>query len=217
MTPIVRLPSPADVTPIIIIDQIESKTHLVTKGCRGVTRGSRIPRWRRCVQRQWSPQSTRGGSAVFHDPQASAESMRLAFLLAVVCVQVAGLNPACVSGAGVTMESVGLESVPEIFLTPQQCAEIIRVADNLEWAMTPDSVDSEPVMDIDVFSHQSVRSPSLYKLLAPHLPGMKAALDRRFGHEPLVKNSLVSIPMCAAAFLDTVSVCFRIGSSCAST
>jgi len=45
-------------------------------------------------------------------------------------------------------------------------------------------------MDIDVFSHQSVRSPSLYKLLAPHLPGMKAALDRRFGHEPLVKNSL---------------------------
>jgi len=100
------------------------------------------------------------------------------------------LDPACVSGDDVTMETVGLERAPEIFLTPEQSAEIIKVADELGWDMSPDSVDSEPVMDINVFNHDRVLSPPVYKLLEPHLPGMKAALDRRFGHEPKVKNSL---------------------------
>lgn len=117
--------------------------------------------------------------------------MRLSVLLGLLCVHVGrALNPACVSGDDLTMETVGLERAPEIFLTPEQCAEIIKVADELGWDMSPDSVDSEPVMDINVFNHQKVLSPPVYRLLEPHLAGMKEALDRRFGHDPRVKNSL---------------------------
>jgi len=92
--------------------------------------------------------------------------------------------------SNVTLEELGLERIDAYAIPTQACAEMVRMADKHGWDMSADSVDSEPVMDINVFNHGEVLNRAVYELLKPHLPRFKALLDERFGGQESVKNSL---------------------------
>jgi len=87
-----------------------------------------------------------------------------------------------------TMDRVGLEAVPaEIQLPADVCAQIVAAADQHGYSSDADSIDGRAVLDINVFNHGQVYSEEIYSLISPYLPGMKAALDRRF---PELPNSI---------------------------
>lgn len=105
-------------------------------------------------------------------------------LVALVLYRGEAFEPdySCVSGAGApTKESVGLETVAdEISIPPSVCQEIIDVADKHGYSTDADSIDGRAVLDINVFNHGRVLNDEIHSLLAPYLPAMKAALDKRF-------------------------------------
>ena len=79
---------------------------------------------------------------------------------------------------------------PEGEVLPHRvCAELIQIARAEAasglggWDLSPDSIDSRPVVHVAIYDHGRVLHRRLYALLKPHLPHIKAELDRQFpGH-----------------------------------
>ncbi len=82
-------------------------------------------------------------------------------------------------GSNWTLGTVGLTQIRG-FISKERCQNLIDAAEQCNWTMDPEPIDSKPVVDINVFHHGKVYSPEIYTMLEPYLPILKKKLDDRF-------------------------------------
>lgn len=75
-----------------------------------------------------------------------------------------------------TSEEAGLHFLPNLF-TKQECDELIKVSENYGWAIIPDSIDSKPTQDIEVYLHGEILVPEVWALIEPHVAKLRAAMS----------------------------------------
>ncbi len=77
----------------------------------------------------------------------------------------------------------GITKIKRLILN-EICQKLIDAGERNGWTMEADSIDSKPVMDINVFNHEVVYSPEIYTIVEPYLPILKMELDDRFPELP---------------------------------